>query len=63
MAAERTPGLGKSPAHYVQQLLLGDFALTDELNAGCDDVLAMEACTPPCIATSWTCSTSTASRP
>jgi small-conductance mechanosensitive channel len=41
MAAERTPGLLKEPAPFVLQKSLGDFAVTYELNAYCDDPHAM----------------------
>jgi small-conductance mechanosensitive channel len=41
LAAERTPGLLKEPAPFVLQKSLGDFAVTYELNAYCDDPHAM----------------------
>ncbi len=41
LAAERTPGLLKEPAPFVLQKALGDFAVTYELNAYCDDPHAM----------------------
>jgi small-conductance mechanosensitive channel len=41
LAAERTPGLLKEPAPFVLQKSLGDFAVTYELNAYCDDAHAM----------------------
>jgi small-conductance mechanosensitive channel len=41
LAAERTPGLLKEPAPFVLQKSLGDFAVTYELNAYCDDPQAM----------------------
>jgi len=37
LAAERTPGLLREPAPFVLQKSLGDFAVTYELNAYCDD--------------------------
>ena len=37
LAAERTPGLLKEPAPFVLQKALGDFAVTYELNAYCND--------------------------
>ena len=37
LAAERTPGLLKEPAPFVLHKSLGDFAVTYELNAYCDD--------------------------
>jgi len=37
MAADRTPKILKNPALFVQQTELGDFAITYELNAYCDD--------------------------
>ncbi len=37
LAAERTPGLLEEPAPFVLQKSLGDFAVTYELNAYCDD--------------------------
>jgi len=36
LAAERTQGLMRTPPPFVQQLALGDFAVTYELNAHCD---------------------------
>jgi small-conductance mechanosensitive channel len=42
LAAERTPGLLKNPPPFVQQKLLGDFAVTYELNVYCDDPHNME---------------------
>lgn len=41
MAADRTEGLSKSPEPFVRQLSLGDFCVTYELNAYCNDVKAM----------------------
>lgn len=41
VAAERTPGLLKEPSPYVLQKSLGDFAVTYELNAYCDNPQAM----------------------
>jgi small-conductance mechanosensitive channel len=41
LAAERTPGLLKEPAPFVLQKSLGDFAVTYELNAYCDNAQAM----------------------
>jgi small-conductance mechanosensitive channel len=41
LAAERTPGLLKEPAPFVLQKSLGDFAVTYELNAYCNDAQAM----------------------
>jgi small-conductance mechanosensitive channel len=41
VAAERTPGLLKEPLPYVLQKSLGDFAVTYELNAYCDNPQAM----------------------
>jgi small-conductance mechanosensitive channel len=37
LAAERTPGLLKEPEPFILQRALGDFAVTYELNAYCDD--------------------------
>jgi small-conductance mechanosensitive channel len=37
LAAERTPGLLEEPAPFVLQKSLGEFAVTYELNAYCDD--------------------------
>lgn len=36
-AAERTPGLKRDPPAFVQQVALGDFAVTYELNAFCNE--------------------------
>jgi small-conductance mechanosensitive channel len=41
LAAERTPGLRKEPSPFVLQKTLGDFCVTYELNAHCDDAQAM----------------------
>ena len=41
MAAERTPGLRKEPPPFVRQKNLGDFCVTYEINAHCDDPQAM----------------------
>lgn len=41
LAAERTPGLLKEPPPFVLQKALGDFAVTYELNAYCDNPQAM----------------------
>ena len=41
LAAKRTPGLQREPEPFVLLKLLGDFAVTYELNAYCDDALAM----------------------
>jgi small-conductance mechanosensitive channel len=41
LAAARTPGLLKEPAAFVLQKSLGDFAVTYELNAYCDNAQAM----------------------
>jgi small-conductance mechanosensitive channel len=41
VAAERTPGLLKEPPPFVLQKSLGDFAVTYELNAYCDNPQAM----------------------
>jgi small-conductance mechanosensitive channel len=41
MAAERTPGLSREPRPFVLEKALGDFAITYELNAYCDNVPAM----------------------
>lgn len=41
MAAERTPGLRKEPPPFVLQKNLGDFCVTYEINAHCDDPQAM----------------------
>jgi small-conductance mechanosensitive channel len=42
LAAERTPGLLKEPAPFVLQKALGDFAVTYEVNAYCDDPRNMD---------------------
>jgi small-conductance mechanosensitive channel len=41
MAAERTPGLRKEPPPFVRQKNLGDFCVTYEINAHCDDPQSM----------------------
>jgi small-conductance mechanosensitive channel len=41
LAAERTTGLLKEPAPFILQKTLGDFAVTYELNAYCDNAQAM----------------------
>lgn len=41
MAAARTEGLKREPAPFVLQQVLGDFCITYELNAYCDDPSAM----------------------
>jgi small-conductance mechanosensitive channel len=41
LAAARTPGLLEEPAPFVLQKSLGDFAVTYELNAYCDNAQAM----------------------
>ena len=41
MAADRTPGARKEPRPFVRQTRLGDFAVTYEINAYCQDVQAM----------------------
>ena len=41
-AADRTEGLSKEPRPFVWEKALGDFAVTYELNAHCNDVQAME---------------------
>jgi small-conductance mechanosensitive channel len=41
LAAARTPGLLREPAPFVLQKSLGDFAVTYELNAYCDNAQAM----------------------
>ena len=41
MAADRTPGLLKEPTPFVYQKSLGDFCVTYELNAYCDNAQAM----------------------
>ena len=41
LAAERTSGLLKEPAPFILQKSLGDFAVTYELNAYCDDAQRM----------------------
>jgi small-conductance mechanosensitive channel len=43
LAARRTPGLRPSPPPFVLQLSLGDFAVTYEINAYCNDPHAMAA--------------------
>jgi small-conductance mechanosensitive channel len=43
MAADRTVGLLKDPEPFVRQKALGDFAVTYELNAYCNDAQAMNA--------------------
>jgi len=43
MAAERTPGLLREPSPFVLASSLGDFAVTYELNAHCNDPSAMLA--------------------
>jgi small-conductance mechanosensitive channel len=43
LAAARTAGLLKEPAPFVLQKSLGDFAVTYELNAYCDDPQKMAA--------------------
>jgi small-conductance mechanosensitive channel len=40
-AAERTPGLLKDPPPFVLQTALGDFCITYEINAYCDNAQAM----------------------
>jgi small-conductance mechanosensitive channel len=40
-AATRTPGLHREPSPFVLQKVLGDFAVTYELNVYCDDAHAM----------------------
>jgi small-conductance mechanosensitive channel len=42
-AADRTPGLMKTPPPFIRQLALGDFAVTYELNVYTDDAQAMGA--------------------
>ncbi len=42
MAAKRTPRVKQNPAPFVLQTLLGDFAVTYELNVYCDDPSAMK---------------------
>ena len=42
MAAERIPGLRKEPPPFVRQKNLGDFCVTYEINAHCDDPQAMD---------------------
>lgn len=41
LAAERTPGLLKTPAPFILQKSLGDFCVTYELNVYCDNPQAM----------------------
>jgi small-conductance mechanosensitive channel len=41
LAAERTPGLLREPPPFVRQKTLGDFCVTYEINAHCDDPQAM----------------------
>ena len=41
LAAERTPGLSRTPPPFVRQLTLGDFAVTYELNVYCGSAQAM----------------------
>jgi small-conductance mechanosensitive channel len=41
LAAERTDGLKKEPAPFVQQTSMGDFAVNYEINAYCTDVARM----------------------
>jgi small-conductance mechanosensitive channel len=41
LAAERTPGLLRQPPPFVLQQSLGDFCVTYELNAYCDEPAAM----------------------
>jgi small-conductance mechanosensitive channel len=41
MAAMRTPGLASDPPPFVLVTKLGDFAVTYEVNAFCNDVRAM----------------------
>jgi small-conductance mechanosensitive channel len=43
LAADRTDGLLKEPLPFVLKKLLGDFAVTYEINAYIDDVSMMEA--------------------
>ncbi len=43
-AADRTEGLLKQPPPYVLKLSLGDFAVTYEINAYCNDVSRMHLC-------------------
>ena len=43
MAASRTPGLRPTPAPFVRQTSLGDFAVSYELNVYCGDAHAMAA--------------------
>jgi small-conductance mechanosensitive channel len=42
-AAARTPGLSPKPAPFVLVKKLGDFAITYELNVGCEDATTMAA--------------------
>ena len=41
-AARRTPGIAANPPAFVLQTALGDFAITYELNVGCNDPHRME---------------------
>ncbi len=41
MAAERTPGLLREPAPFVMHKALGDFCVTYEINAYCNDAKVM----------------------
>jgi small-conductance mechanosensitive channel len=43
LAAQRTKGLMTEPAPFVRQKRLGEFAVTYELNAYCDNAQAMNA--------------------
>ncbi|MGA9572701.1 MAG: mechanosensitive ion channel domain-containing protein [Lysobacterales bacterium] len=43
LAAERTEGLKKEPAPFVQQTLMGDFAVSYEINAYCSDAAQIVA--------------------
>ncbi len=43
MAAGRTPGLKTTPAPFVLQTSLGDFAVNYQINVYCDDAHAMES--------------------
>jgi small-conductance mechanosensitive channel len=43
-AADRTDGLLKQPPPFVLKLALGDFAVTYEINAYCNDVSRMHLC-------------------
>jgi small-conductance mechanosensitive channel len=62
LAADRTPGLLKEPAPFVLQKSLGDFAVTYELNAYCDDPQRMARRIRRCTRISWMFLTSTACR-